>query len=118
MRAVLGIDAAWMNTQPSGVAMALDSGDGWRLGVVALSYRHFQAHACGVSITNLHPTGSEPSAPDLLASVMKLCGSAPDPVAIDMPLSREPISGRRASDEAVSRAYGSRQCSTHTPSTV
>lgn len=118
MRAVLGIDAAWTNTQPSGIAMALDSGDGWRLGVVAPSYRHFQAHACGVSITNLRPTGSKPSAPDLLASVMKLCGSAPDLVAIDMPLSREPISGRRASDDAVSRAYGSRHCSTHTPSTV
>ena len=47
---------------------------------------------------------------------MKLCGSAPDLVAIDMPLSRKPISGRRASDDAVSRAYGSRHCSTHTPS--
>ena len=53
-----------------------------------------------------------------LASVVKLCGSAPILVAIDMPLSRKPISGRRASDDAVSRAYGSRHCSTHTPSTV
>ena len=118
MRAVLGIDAAWTNTQPSGVAVALDSGDGWRLGAVAPSYGHFQALACGASVTKLRPTGSEPSAQDLLASVMKLRGSAPDLVAIDMPLSRKPISGRRASDDAVSRAYGSRHCSTHTPSTV
>ena len=35
-----------------------------------------------------------------------------------MPLSRKPITGRRASDDAVSRAYGSRHCSTHTPNTV
>lgn len=118
MRAVLGIDAAWTHTQPSGVAMAVDSGTGWRLGTVAPSYRHFQALACGISVTTPRPSGSEPSAPDLLASVMKLCGSAPDLVAIDMPLSRTPISGRRASDDAVSRAYGSRHCSTHTPSTV
>lgn len=118
MRAVLGIDAAWTNTQPSGVAVALKAGDGWRLRAVAPSYRHFQALACGVSVTDPRPTGSEPSASDLLASVTKLCGSAPDLVAIDMPLSRKPISGRRASDDAVSRAYGARHCSTHTPSTV
>lgn len=118
MRAVLGIDAAWTNTQPSGVAVALDSGAGWHLGSVAPSYRHFQALARGEAITDARPVGSEPNAGNLLESATALCGSAPSLVAIDMPLSRKPISCRHASDNAVSRAYGSRHCSTHTPSTT
>jgi predicted RNase H-like nuclease len=32
-----------------------------------------------------------------------------------MPLSQRPIGGRRESDNAVSRTYGGRKCSTHTP---
>ena len=118
MRAVLGILAAWTYPQPSGGARALASGAGWRLGAVAPSYRHFQALACDNSVIELRPTGSEASAPDLLASATALCGLKPDLVAIDMPLSRKPISSRRASDDAVSQAYGSRHCSTHTPSTA
>jgi predicted RNase H-like nuclease len=39
-----------------------------------------------------------------------------DLVAVDMPLSKEPITARRMSDDLVSRAYGARHCSTHTPS--
>ena len=96
----------------------MDSGTGWRLGAVAPSYGHFQALAYGNSVIDLRPTGSEASAPDLLASAIALCGSDPNLVAIDMPLSRKPILCRRASDDAVSRAYGSRLCSTHTPSTA
>ena len=41
-----------------------------------------------------------------------------DIVAVDMPLSREPITSRRTSDRAVNSAYSSRWCSTHTPSTT
>jgi predicted RNase H-like nuclease len=47
-----------------------------------------------------------------------LCGRTVDLVAIDMPLARTPIVGRRASDNAVSRAYGARKCGTHTPSAL
>src|SRR5205085_7358116 len=36
----------------------------------------------------------------------------------DMPLARTPITGRPVSDNAVSKAYGSRQCGTHTPSAL
>ena len=119
MRAVLGIDAAWTTTQPSGVAVAIEAdGGGWRLGAVAPSYRHFEALARGETTMALRPTGSEPSAADLLASAKALCGVAPDLVAIDMPLSRQPIIGRRACEIAVSSAYGARHCSTHTPSKI
>ena len=41
-----------------------------------------------------------------------------DLVAIDMPLSMDPIISRRASDRAVNAAYSARWCSTHTPSSV
>lgn len=116
MRVVLGIDAAWTNTQPSGVALAVDSGAGFCLGPVAPSYHHFHALTRGEALSDQRPTGSEPSAVDLLASATALYGSPPDLVAIDMPLSQEPITSRRESDNAVSRAYGSRYCSTHTPS--
>jgi predicted RNase H-like nuclease len=47
---------------------------------------------------------------------VKLCGHSIDLVAIDMPLALEPIVGGRASDNAVSAAYGARKCGTHTPS--
>jgi predicted RNase H-like nuclease len=118
MQVVLGIDAAWTHTQPSGVAVAMDSGTGWRLIAVAPSYRHFHVFADGEAITETRPTGSEPNAAELLASAGALCGAAPDVVAIDMPLARMPITGRRLSDNTVSRAYGARHCSTHTPSPV
>ena len=62
------------------------------------------------------PTGSIPDASELLASASVLCGGPVDIVAVDMPLSRLPIEGRRASDNAVSAAYGGRWASTHTPS--
>lgn len=39
-------------------------------------------------------------------------------VAVDMPMASTQISGRRASDDAVSRAYGARKCGTHSPSAV
>jgi hypothetical protein len=40
-RAVLGIDAAWTATQPSGVAVVSEEPGGWRLVAVANSYRSF-----------------------------------------------------------------------------
>jgi hypothetical protein len=44
------------------------------------------------------------------------CGRPVDLIAIDMPLARSPIVGRRTCDDAVSRAYGGRKCGTHSPS--
>ena len=40
MRCVVGIDAAWTVTEPSGVALAVDD-NGWRLAAVAPSYDDF-----------------------------------------------------------------------------
>jgi predicted RNase H-like nuclease len=112
---VLGIDAAWTLTQPSGVALAADLSSGWRLIAAATSYRRFQALADPALPREQRPSGSIPDAPNLLASASILCGGPVDLVAIDMPLAHTPIMGRRISDNAVSRAYGARKCATHTP---
>jgi predicted RNase H-like nuclease len=113
--AVLGIDAAWTLTQPSGVALVAKSVDGWRLVCVEPSYQRFHAGAHGLP-PEVRPSGSEPKPNELLLSALKLCGRSLDLVAVDMPLARTPIAGRRASDDAVSRAYGARKAGTHTPS--
>lgn len=118
MRAVLGIDAAWTSTQPSGVAVAFEGQNGWRLVAVEDSYENFYARAENKPRDQKRPSGSTPDASQLLASAEKLCGCPIDLVAIDMPLARSPIVGRRCSDDAVSKAYGARQCGTHSPSAL
>jgi hypothetical protein len=79
------------------------------------SYQRFLARAHGLPLEE-RPTGSAPNAEELLTAAVKLCGHPVDLVAIDMPLALAPIVGRRASDNAVSEAYGARKCGTHTPS--
>jgi predicted RNase H-like nuclease len=116
MRAVLGIDAAWTTSQPSGVALAVEGSSGWELVAVESSYQRFHSLACDSVERESRPSGSIPAASELLRTSFSLCGRHVDLVAVDMPLSAKPITGRRESDNAVSRAYGGRKCSTHTPS--
>lgn len=116
MRAVLGIDAAWTLNQPSGVALVVESGEGWSLRATASSYQRFFALADKRQLAEEVPSGSPPNAVALLSAASALCGRKVDLVAIDMPLAHSPIVGRRPSDDAVSRAYGARKCGTHTPS--
>jgi predicted RNase H-like nuclease len=118
MRAVLGIDAAWTPTRPSGVALAVEFEDGWHLIAVASSYQRFRALADKRRLAEERPSDSHPDAIALLTAASALCGRSVDLVAIDMPLANSPIIGRRPSDDAVSRAYGARKCGTHTPSIV
>jgi predicted RNase H-like nuclease len=115
MRVVLGIDAAWTLTQPSGIALAVESREGWSLLTTASSYQRFFALADKRQFAEKTPSGSPPDAVGLLTTASVLCGSPVDLVAIDMPLAYSPIVGRRLSDNAVSRAYGARKCGTHTP---
>jgi predicted RNase H-like nuclease len=118
MRAVLGIDAAWTATQPSGIAVAVESADGWRLIGVADSYQRFHDWADGRILDGQRPIGSLPDAPILLAAASKLCGKSIDLAGIDMPLAHTPIVGRRFCDNEVSRAYGGRKCGTHSPNAI
>ncbi|MBY3155234.1 DUF429 domain-containing protein [Rhizobium laguerreae] len=110
MRAVLGIDAAWTATEPSGVALAISNGGRWKLAGVASSYAVF-----GQPRTLHRARGSSPDIPSLLRAAETLAGHPVDLVAVDMPLSHEPITCRRTSDQAVSLAYGGRWAGTHNP---
>ncbi len=114
-RAVLGIDAAWTATQPSGVALAVETEGGWRLAALEASYDRFLARAKGAAPDETRPGGSRPNAAELLAAAEAICGRRVDLVAIDMPLSRRPITGRRPADRLVSERYGDRAAATHSP---
>jgi predicted RNase H-like nuclease len=115
-RAVLGIDAAWTLTQPTGVAAGVETEAGWRLAAVEASYEQFIARADGLPTSAERPRGSKPDAAALLEAGRKICGLPIDLVAIDMPMARHPITGRRPSDIKVSQGYGARSAATHSPS--
>lgn len=113
---MLGIDAAWTVKEPSGVAAAVETASGWRLAAVAASYDEFIARANGVEPGGERPRGSKPSAADLLDAARRICGARIDLVAIDMPMARHPIVGRRPCDKAISSNYGAKRAATHSPS--
>lgn len=115
MRTVLGIDAAWTEREPSGVALIADEGRGWGLVEAAASYEAFLRPASATDPVSRH-SGSMPDAVALLTAACGKTGSTVDLVAVDMPLSLTPIVSRRASDDQISKAYGARHASTHTPS--
>lgn len=118
MTTILGIDAAWTATQPSGVALVSSAAGKWCPIFAGSSYRHLLDHADEGLISNTRPSASVMQPAALLAAAGKIAGAPVDLVAVDMPLSFEPITARRVSDNLVSAAYGARHCSTHTPSAI
>ena len=115
-RAALGIDAAWTATEPSGVAHAVETEAGRRLAAVEASDQCFLARVEGRELGGERPSGSKPTAAALLAAAQKLSGRRVDLVAVDMPLSLDPILRRRPCDEAVSKTYGAKGAAVHSPS--
>lgn len=118
MRAILGIDAAWTRSQPSGVALAVEVRGRWRCAGLAPSCADFEALARGVPVDWERarvPVGAL-DAGRLLTAARRLAPEAKVAVvAVDMPLSLRPITRRRAADDLVSRHFGARACSTHSP---
>lgn len=116
MAAVLGIDAAWTEKEPSGVALVATSSGRWELITAAPSYDCFCG---GPPAEDGRPRrrhrGSMPDAAKLLAASAVHGAAAIDLVAVDMPLARLPIVTRRPCDNAVSSTYGARKCGTHSP---
>jgi len=119
MPVILGIDAAWTVGQPSGVALvAWEEGARPRCLAVAPSYASFTALArAGAPAEMDGPArGSIPDIPALLEAAHRQAGAPVTLVAVDMPMATTPFSTRRAADTEVSREFGSRNCSTHSPS--
>ncbi|WP_064713457.1 DUF429 domain-containing protein [Rhizobium bangladeshense] len=117
MTTILGIDAAWTATQPSGVALVSSEAGRWRVTFAGSSYGHLIDRAAR-RVPSLRLSGSIADAAGVLAAAAQIAGAPIDLVAVDMPLSLKAIAGRRVSDDLVSKAYGARHCSTHTPSAI
>lgn len=113
---VLGIDAAWTEHEPSGVALLKRESGGWRLVALESSYERFLALSLGEEAAGPRPTGSKPDVGALVAACRRLTGEAPDLVSVDMPLSIRKIERRRPCDNEISSEYGGRKCGTHSPS--
>jgi predicted RNase H-like nuclease len=116
--AILGIDAAWTVGRPSGVALLQQRGERWRCVALTPSYAQFDGLAAGRAVDwQARPPGSAPDLAALLAASRQLLDGKPvQVIAVDMPLSLEPIRRRRAADAAVSRAFGAQGCAVHSPS--
>lgn len=115
LKVILGIDAAWTEREPSGVALIADNGSGWALVEAAASYTAFLGVEKDAGPIARH-RGSVPDARSLIAAANGKIGATVDLVAVDMPLSLTPIVSRRVSDNMISSMYGARHASTHTPS--
>ena len=115
MTAILAIDAAWTARQPSGVALACDAGDTWHCVGLVSSYTQFEHLAAGdPGDSGSKLTGITPDLDRPLAVCRRLLdGEQVSLIAMDMPLSLEPITRRRAADDAVSRAYGNKGGAVH-----
>lgn len=117
MAGVLGIDAAWTEKKPSDVALIEGSPRHWRCVTVTPSYDAFLACAEGVPVDwTVKAKGAVPDSSDLITAAEKLLdGEELEVVTVDMPLSTQPITGRRAADAAISSAFGGKGASAHTP---
>ncbi len=119
MRAVVGIDAAWTRDAPSGVALFVERGGAWDCPAVAPSYADFIGLADDRPVDWDRPrlSGGAPDPHRILRAASSLApGARIEAVALDLPLASAPITGRRPADQAISRAFGARKCSTHSPS--
>ena len=116
---VLGIDAAWTTTQPSGVALVVRDRNRWICCGLAPSYQQFCELSIGrqVDWTRSPPPGRA-DVNALLVAAHALAGQNPDAIAVDMPLAFEPITARRTSDTAISRLFGAAGAAVHLPSAI
>ncbi|HWM92947.1 MAG TPA: DUF429 domain-containing protein [Thermoanaerobaculia bacterium] len=118
LKTILALDAAWTATEPSGVALVQGDHAEWRCLTVAPSYDEFFAQAGGLQTdwSSKKFAGALPDVPRLLSAARSLAGRPVDLITVDMPMATVSFSSRRAADIAVSVEFGSRWCSTHTPS--
>lgn len=115
MKFVLGIDAAWTDKEPSGVALlSIDEGNYIKAIKLARSYEEF---CCDSINWNKDVNGSLPQYDKLL----EFCNNNQLPVdlfALDIPISPVKITGRRESDSQISKKYGGYGAATHSPNEI
>lgn len=121
MQSVLGIDAAWTPTEPTGVALVqrCSAGDRWRCVALAPGYDSFIGLSEGTPVewhTDMF-RGSAAGPAGVLDAAQRLTDGLPVTlVTVDMPAATVPITGRRIADDLVSSRFGGQGCSTHSPS--
>jgi predicted RNase H-like nuclease len=109
MALILGIDAAWTKAGPSGIAL-LETRNGRRTVLAAnSSYSEFLGDDA-----RDHQLARDATL--LLQKAESIAGAVVDLVAIDMPMARTRITGRRVADNAISVAFSAQWASTHSPS--
>jgi len=112
-RYILGVDAAWTESEPSGVALlGVKRGRKPQLIRVGRAYGEFSQW--GRIDWDKRVDGAMPRM-DALVGDCAGKGYPISVVALDIPLSPETITGRRTADNLISRRYGSRKASTHSP---
>ena len=114
-RAVLGIDAAWTDSQDSGIALLAESSTGWRCVRVAPSLSAFTPGLVwdgpGLCLDAELPTALETCHRLLGHDRIKV-------VAVDMPLAHSHITRRREADNQISRMFGHSKCAVHSPTVI
>lgn len=112
VEAVLGIDAAWTDGQPSGIALLQRCGRKWRCLRVAPSCAGY----CDGFAWSDQFLAATADIDKLLAACRQHLGDAkPAAAAVDMPLATTRINGRRHTDQLVSQQFGHCKCAVHSP---
>lgn len=117
MRAILGIDAAWTEHGPSGVALIEGEQEEWGVVCAAPSYETFVACSHGNPIDWQAPkySGTYPDIKALIQAARTMTSAEISVAALDIPVANVPFENRQAADSDISQAFGARACSTHTP---
>jgi predicted RNase H-like nuclease len=120
MTSILALDPAWTATEPSGVAVLQLAKDRWKCVGLAPSYSQFIDLANGTPVDwTKTPSAGRPDVDALMVAAKTLLGGeSVDLVTVDMPVALTAIHKRREADSAVSQIFGSKGCSTHSPSEV
>jgi predicted RNase H-like nuclease len=120
MTSILALDPAWTATEPSGVALLHQVKDRWKCVGLAPSYNQFLDLANGTPVDwTKAPKAGRPDVDALMGAARTLLdGDRVDLVTVDMPVALTAIRKRREADSAVSQKFGSKGCSTHSPSEV
>ena len=120
MQAILGIDAAWTEHEPSGVALIQGEDENWNVLCMAPSYDSFVACSQGASVDWNTPrfSGSYPNVTQLVNAARNMAAADISVVALDIPIANAEFDSRRAADSAISKEFGSRGCAAHSPNAV